>query len=287
MIRIQIRGFSSSRCLLDTKVPRFLQTIKEASKPAQTKSRAITRPFGLDNEFKLNSGDNGSFFLRFSSKLFSSEDKESRQKQLDYDITHSPFYESKAFKNTDGKIFKPPPSYFKRDKAKYFPNFEANTLNGKHVELSKLLAGKVNILRVFSTLSGENCVNSYFEIDHLNYLNEGYEEFKKKYPCVQIVDLNMPEGMLKSFFVNLAKSNIKKKIQPERIGSYLIAPSNTFSSSIREALKCDNLCSGYIYLLDDKSRIRWATSGFATDQEFALMWKCVKGLQKELESLLS
>lgn len=267
------------------KQPRFAQTIAEAAKPPLTESIPITRPFGLDTPVLLNHKTQDAYsFSHLKNELFSAEARERRQRQLDHDIKHSPFYETKSFENTKGKIFTPPVSYFRAEKSKHFPDFIGVTVCGSERSLFEILEGNVSIVRVYSTVSGEKCANSYFQVDGKDYLTTGFADFEKEYPLVQIVDVNIPQSWVKGLVVRMSKSNIRKMIPDERLNKYFILPDDVFSAPMKEKLHMDNLCSGYIYLLDNCGRIRWATSGYANEAELKLMWKCVKGLQKELAS---
>lgn len=277
------RSFSQYTRLQYALGPRFTQTLKEASKKPLEKPQPTLRPFGLETPVLLNHKLTNLWTLKgLNAELFSSEAKERRQKQLDHDIVHSPFYESKSFTNTNGKIFTPPVSYFKAEKSMYFPDFVSLTLDQPKQSFYELLENKVNIVRLYSTVSGEKCANTYFEVDGENYLTSGFDKFLKDYPNSQIIDINIPQNWAKELLVNLSKSNIKKTVPNPRHKSFFILPYQTFSFEIKQKLNCDNSCSGYIYLLDSQGRIRWATSGFSNEDESKLMWKCIKGLEKEL-----
>lgn len=285
MFRNSVRLFSVAVPRLN-KSPRFVTTLKEASKPALEKSRPITKPIGLESPVLLNHKLGDTYSLtNIKQELFSSEAKERRQKKLDYEIRHSPFYETKSFRNTNGKIFTPPISFFKKDKALYFPDFISSTLDGQSRSLYEILADKVSIVRLYSTVSGEQCSHSYFKVDGKDYAQGDYGVFEENHPQSQIIDINIPQNWMKGFLLGLSKSNIKKTISPQRHNKYFILPDHIFQYSLREKLMCDNMCSGYIYLLDHNGKLRWATSGYANDEELALMWKCVRGLEKELSSL--
>lgn len=284
MIKIQTRTFSQVSRLLNVKAPRFTQTLKEASKPALTKSHLITRPFGLDSGVMINQTNHGSGGS-IQDKIFGSEAKERRQKQLDYEIAHSPFYESKSFTNTNGKIFTPPVSFFKHEKSKYFPNFGGATVDGRDQTLFGLLEGKVSIVRLYSTVSGEKCSETYFNVEGKKYLTSGYGAFEAEHPMSQIIDINIPQNWLKGLLVKLSSGSIKRSLPQQRQSKYFIVSDKLFLFDIKQKLMCDNTCSGYIYVLDHQGRIRWATSGYADPAELSLMWKCVRGLEKELKSL--
>lgn len=268
----QKRFFCIGRSLYN-KTPRFLNTLKEASKPPLTKPEVISRPFGFDERVTLQNTAPSIF------NLFSKEGKEQRKRQLDHDIAHSPFYESKSFANTKGKIFSPPISYFKQDRAKYFPSFLATPLLGKAQELYDMLANKVSIIRIFSTLSGETCTKTYVG-DYLD--REGYEELQAKFPNSQIIDLCIPQSKVKSLFVSLGSLSVRRTIPESRLDKYFIIPHGYFDVDTRQILKCDNTCSGYLYVVDEQGKIRWATSGNATESEMEIFFKCLRGLQKEL-----
>lgn len=263
--------------------PRFATTLKEAAKPPLTKSVVIDKPFGLDQPVLLNHKVMETFQLsKIKHEIFSAEARERRQLKLDYELVHSPFYESKSFLNTNGKIFTPPISYFKPDKSKYFPDFTSKTLNGDETSMFDVLSrAKVSIVRLYSTMSGEKCVNSYFDVDGSNYAKNDFEKFRKNHPQSQMIDINIPSNWAKGFMINLSKLSIKKLISKERHALYFILPEHILQYDIRRKLHCDNMCSGYIYLIDQNGRLRWGTSGYSTEEELKLMWKCVRGLEKE------
>lgn len=270
---LQTRLFSISAAAFNRPVPRFVTTLKEASKPALQNAQPITRPFGFDEPTMITSTS--------IKDTFSLDAKEKRKRQLDHDIAHSPFYESKSFANTQGKIFSPPVSYFRADKAKYFPDLEGYTLLNHKRDLYDVLRNKVTLLRIFSTISGENCTNTYLE-DYLS--GEGYSKLQEKYPLSQIVDLNLPQSWIKGLFVKMAKANLRKIVPPARHDNYFILPNSVFLVDVKKTLLCDNMCSGYLYVLDGEGKIRWATSGFASESEVELLWKSVRGLEREIRN---
>ncbi|KAI5970677.1 ATP10 [Candida margitis] len=281
--RTSTRSLSTSLHFLQQRSqPRFVNTIKEVSQPAQENSYEITRPIGLPKPVLLNHKLSDTYSIsNIGEELFGAQAKERRQKNLDYDIKHSPIYDIKSFQNTKGKIFRPPISWFKQDKALYFPDFIAKTLTGKSNSLYDVLNNKYSIVRLYSTAIGEQCSKSYFKVDDGDYYSTDYKKFTEKFPNFQIVDINMPSSWLKGFILNLSLSNLRKMILPDRYQNYFILPLHILPPEIREHLHCDNQCSGYIYILDPSGKIRWASSGYSTPEDLQLMWKVVRGLQKE------
>ncbi|KAI5957191.1 ATP10 [Candida jiufengensis] len=261
---------------------KFLNTIKEVSKPPQSSSLEITRPIGLSKPVLLNHKLSDTYSLtNIIQELFGDQAKERRQKNLDYDLKHSPIYEAKSFENTKGKIFKPPISWFKQDKSLFFPDFIAKTLNGKQESLYDVLGNKYSIVRLFSSITGDKCTRSYFDYDGKDLYSKDYSTFQKQFPNFQIININMPTTWIKGIVTNLSLSNLKKIISPDRYNKYFILPMHILPPDIRTKLHCDNQCSGYIYILDSQGRIRWATSGYSTPEDLELMWKVVRGLEKE------
>ncbi|OBA19902.1 hypothetical protein METBIDRAFT_32931 [Metschnikowia bicuspidata var. bicuspidata NRRL YB-4993] len=257
------------------KVPGFLKSALATSEPALTKPEVISRPFGFDEQIQLSQRKTS---IR---DMFSEEAKERRQRQLDYDLKHSSFYEFKSFNNTKGKIFQPPASYFKKEKSKFFPDLMAKTLSNNTHRLSDILKDRVTILRIFSTISGEKCANTYVE----KYLTEeGYEEFCEKYPRAQIVDLNIPQTWAKGLFAGISKGNLRRKVNPARHDSYFLIPHGLLDLDAKTILKCGNTCAGYLYVLDSEGHIRWATSGNADEKELEVLWKSVRGISRELST---
>lgn len=281
--RLSTRPFSTSLLLLQQRSqPRFVNTIKEVSKPAQEDSYEITRPIGLVKPVLLNHKLSDTYSIsNIGEELFGAQAKERRQKNLDYDIKHSPIYDIKSFQNTRGKIFRPPISWFKQDKSLFFPDFIAKTLTGKLNSLYDVLSNKYSIVRLYSTVIGDQCSKSYFKVDGKDYYTTDYKKFTEKFPNFQIIDINMPSSWIKGFILNLSLSNLRKMISSERYQNYFILPLHILPPEIREQLHCDNQCTGYIYIIDSTGKIRWATSGYSTPEDLQLMWKVVRGLEKE------
>ncbi|CAI5755977.1 unnamed protein product [Candida verbasci] len=261
--------------------PGFLKTFNAATKPAQKQSFSITKPFGLEKPILLNHKLSDTYsFSNIYQELFGEQAKERRAKQINYDLKHSPLFDSKSFRNTNGKIFNSPISYFKQEKSLYFPDFITKTLTGESRSLYDVLVEKkVSIITLFSTGSGYNCVQTWFKEDGKDLYKDS--SFEKENPNAQIIDINLPQSWLKGFITKyFALPNIKKMLPELRQNNYFILPNHIFSFNIKEKLYCDNQCSGYIYIVDSMGKIRWAASGNSTPEEYKLMWKTIKNLQK-------
>lgn len=271
-LRTSSRAFSQFSRLLNSKKPTdVFSTLKLASEPRQGQSIPINRPVGYDSPTTIEPYKARIF------DIFSQDAKGRRQEQIDYDLKHSLPHDTNSFYHLNGKILSPPPSYFREDKSLYFPTFQCTNLNKTTHNLSAVLQGKVSILRVFSAKSGEEQINSYVS----EYLDEdGYKKLQETHPNVQIVDVNVPT-VNSSIFAKILVSSIRKNIPPSRRETYYVVEKNLFSASVMKTLKCENKCAGYLYLIDANGKIRWVTSGAATDAEKSCLWTAVRGLQKE------
>jgi len=75
-----------------------------------------------------------------------------------------------------------------------------------------------------------------------------------------------------------------RQLLPESLhGRFLCAMRDAvLSMEDRERLLMTNLYSGYVYLLDNSSRIRWVGSGWPEGDEVTNMWNAVRGVSREV-----
>ncbi|KAK6203038.1 Atp10 protein [Scheffersomyces amazonensis] len=285
--RVVIRSLCTSQKLLNAEkkqyTPAFLKTISNATKSPLRQSIAITRPIGLERPTIINSKHNSFQISGIFKELFGSEAKERRRESVDYDLKHSLFYEAKSFTNTKGKIFTPPISYFKKEKAKYFPNFIAHPLIGPETEFYQSLKGKVSIVRMFSKQSAFDCVKTYFETNKGDLATDKYSEFLSQHSKSQIIDITLPNRWYEGYFLKKASGSILKKLPIERKDKYFILPLSEFPYSVRQQLVFEISTTGYIYVVDQDGKIRWCTSGNANPEELAFLNKCISKLEQELD----
>lgn len=248
-----------------TRTPRFMTTLKEASKPPLTAPVAVTAPVGYASRPVLSSPHTTTtLFLR---NPFSLELREARQVKLDHDLKHSPFYESRSFLNTKGKIFNSPQLLFKSSRALYFPDFFESTLTGNKRLLSDVTSqSAVTVVRVFSAVLGQKSCDTWTTTD---------------YPDTTVVDINVPQTWFKLCLVRLSRSLLKRAVPAPRHPTYFIVPESVFDFRVRQKLLCDNMCLGYIYVLDRESRIRWLASGDAGDTGVNTLHTIVNALRQE------
>ncbi|KAH3669176.1 hypothetical protein WICMUC_005015 [Wickerhamomyces mucosus] len=260
-----------------------------ATRPKEHVVTTLNKPIGFQEPPKVtdNNGDQRSISQKFKDFLNREKNKE-RQKELEKEISKSGMYDIYTYRKTNGKLFLSPPAYWKAEKSLYFPNFFGETLEtSKSISTTPLLKGKVSVIRVYTSQIGEKSSQSFFRFpDHTDYLNpKGYDQFLEKYSNSQIIDINVTENALKALFIQISKSGLRKLNHPSRYNKYFIVPRKTLSLDLREAIHCDNTYGGFIYVLDHEGRIRWVSCGEATDNERNLLWRTVRGLEKEYLAL--
>lgn len=211
-----------------------------------------------------------------------------RRKELTHEISKSQYEDVYKFRDTAGKMFMAPAAYFRSDKALYMPNIVGRTIEQKKENqrgvtpgldsgmkaTTEVLTGKISIVRIFTSLTGEKQTASYFlESENPDTIIES---------GFQIVDINVPDNFATEFLVRWYAGKIRAQI-PDAAGRhsrYFIARKG-ITKELKQDINLENKYSGYVYLVDKDCKIRWAACGNATDAERSALWRFVAALQKE------
>ncbi|KAF2808481.1 uncharacterized protein BDZ99DRAFT_56645 [Mytilinidion resinicola] len=259
-----------------------LQTSEESSQDDDGfVPRALGRPIGF--HYPPRPGENTGYDsrnLRQRKKDFTNYDRHiEKRKQLTAKIAKPYFRDFTMTKYREGKSFLANPKIFKSSAALYFPNLHGKTLaSASPTDTTPVLKGKVSIVSVWSSLWGENQVKTFTGVDQ----NPGLQEFlKKNKEQAQRVDVHIEENLAKAWLVSLFQNRLRKQRAEEDWGKYFIVRKG-IDESIRETIGILNGRVGYVYLLDEECKIRWAASGNAEEGEPETM---MKGLQKLVDSV--
>jgi ATPase complex subunit ATP10 len=177
-----------------------------------------------------------------------------------------------------GKSFLAPPRLFKGDKALYFPNLQGQTLvKGTDLrDTTAVLEGKVSVVNVFSSAWAEGQVASFTgEQKH----PELHQVLNYNADVAQMVNINVEENAMKAALINLCMPSLRRRIAEEDWGRYFIVRRG-LTHEIREMIGLLNSKVGYIYLVDEQCRIRWAASGIPEGDEKVGL---IKGLRRLVE----
>lgn len=109
----------------------------------------------------------------------------------------------------------------------------------------------------------------------------------------QRVEVNIEETRLRALLLKASVGRLRKVVTEEAWGRYFIVnkgldpsarrqTSNEFPGSVREALGISNAKVGYVFLVDQDCRIRWAGSGNALPGEAEALAEGVRKLAEEL-----
>ncbi|KAL4874821.1 ATP10 protein-domain-containing protein [Aspergillus karnatakaensis] len=202
-----------------------------------------------------------------------------RRKELTRQVAKPYFREWSNMRYNEGKTFMSNTRLFKRDKALYFPNLYGATLASpkEPQNTTSILRGKVSVVTLFSSVWAESQVNTFTGPK----LNPGlYEAFESGSKLVQKVDINLEENALKAGLIHMFMWRMRNKMAVEQHERYFLVRKG-LDDGLKEAIGLMNSKVGYVYLLDENCRIRWAGSGPAEPEEQEALNNGVRRLIQE------
>ncbi|KAL4924357.1 mitochondrial ATPase complex subunit ATP10 [Aspergillus undulatus] len=202
-----------------------------------------------------------------------------RRKELTRQVAKPYFRDWSNMRYNKGKTFMSNPRLFKRDKALYFPNLYGATLASPNEpqNTTSILRGKVSIINLFSSVWAESQVATFTGPKQ----NPGlYEAMKSGDQLVQKVDINLEENTLKAWLIRMFMWRMRGKLPEQQHKRYFLVRKG-LDDSLKEAIGMLNSKVGYVYLLDENCRIRWAGSGPAEPEELEAMNNGVRKLIQE------
>lgn len=182
----------------------------------------------------------------------------------------------------EGKSFIAPPRLFKAELSLFFPNLYGETLlktDRNPRDTTPLLAGKASIVSVFSSRWAELQVESFVgkkENPELHQVLAGTNELS------QLVNLNYEDNTGKAWLVRFFMSSLRKRF-PEKDWNKYFLVRRGITDHIRESIGFLNSKVGYVYLIDQHCRIRWAGSGTAHPLEQEGLAKGLARLVEEIK----
>lgn len=257
---------------------KFFQPFIDSSKPVKHKIDLLEKPVGLPETPQPDTTySHGNSFR----DLFDKDKTQSRTKQLTLEYNRSGMYEAYTFRHTGGKMFHSPMKLWDRDKSLYFPHLVGKSIakgQRKPIVIEKEMEGKINIVRLFGSSSGEKLTQQFFtgknSLDNWTLCDSQH---------LQMIEINWLENKLKYWINKLSILNVRKTIPRSRHRLYFNCLREQLPFRERELLNINNLYAGFIMLVDDQLKIRWmASGGIVSVEERDKLWENVKLLQKEL-----
>ncbi|KAF2472267.1 uncharacterized protein BDR25DRAFT_284873 [Lindgomyces ingoldianus] len=168
-------------------------------------------------------------------------------------------------KYRSGKTFMANKQIFRRDVSLYFPNFTGETLASRGVlrDTTEVLEGRVSVVCVFSTDWGEKQARTFTgksENPGLHELLEGNGD------VAQMVEVNIEENPAKAWILKIVLWSLRRQKRKEDWGRYFLVRKGV-SDYLREKIGLLNGRVGYVYLVDEHCKIRWAGSANAEGTE--------------------
>ncbi|OQE17305.1 hypothetical protein PENSTE_c021G09671 [Penicillium steckii] len=198
-----------------------------------------------------------------------------RRKELTRQVAKPYFREWSNLRFQEGKTFKSNPRLFRADKALYFPNIHGVTLASPKdpQDTTPILEGKITVVNLFSSVWAEGQVNTFTGAPLNPKLAAVLENGGS---MVQRLDINLEENRMKAWLVKRFMWRMRQKLPEPQHSRYFLVQKG-FTELLKEAVGMMNSKVGYVYLVDDACRIRWAGSGPAEAEELETL---NNGLQK-------
>ncbi|EGN92870.1 hypothetical protein SERLA73DRAFT_116717 [Serpula lacrymans var. lacrymans S7.3] len=206
-------------------------------------------------------------------EMMDQEKRLEQRRHLIKEATKGYFTDLNATRHHGGKTWMAPSVMIREDKSLYFPNIVGSSLDTKQKKhTTSICEGHVSVISMLNTKMSEIHVNGFVSLANEHFLS---------HPLYKYTQINLQENLLKSFLVSLFLSSIAKSIPPELHATYLVSGQNM--EYVREQLGMVNKHVGYVYLVDENLKIRWAGCADAKTEETDALYRCVGVLLNRLE----
>ncbi|PPQ66525.1 hypothetical protein CVT26_009498 [Gymnopilus dilepis] len=200
------------------------------------------------------------------------ENLEAQRRHLVKEATKGYFHDLNMTRRHGGKTWMAPKVLIREDKALYLPNLTGKSIdNGTRKNTTEMCFGRISVLAILGTQISEAHAKSFTYSTNLRY---------SSHPLYQYIQINVQENLLKALLVKLYARSLWTLIPPEQRPNYLISSQNL--EYLRDPMGMTNSKVGYVYLIDENLRIRWAGSAEATQEEAQSLESCTGVLLKRL-----
>jgi len=246
------------------------QNAKEGEKQNQLRLRFLPRPLGVSEPprtTQLTWEERKANFLDYDKHL---EERRHLMKEL---ATKGYWTDMTRLSDFGGKMWIGAPALIKDSASLYFPDVEGTTLNPKvTVHTTDLCKDHVSIIAILTTLLSESHVKSFVEPVLKEYDSN---------PNFRYIQINLQENRLKSILVSMLINRLKGNVPEKYHSTYMLSHQNM--EYVREDLGLLNKHIGFVYLVDENVKVRWAGCAFARDEERTSLRGCTGELLARLK----
>ncbi|KAK2754266.1 Mitochondrial ATPase complex subunit atp10 [Arachnomyces sp. PD_36] len=243
--------------------------------------KPLARPLGVQNPPQpgQNTGIETRTLRERRDDFVNYEKHVERRRELTKQVAKPYFREWSDLRHHKGKSFISNSRLFRGDKALYFPNLAGSTLASPKVltNTTPILKGKVSVVSVFNGLWAERQVATFVRQpsnpDMYKALEEGGD-------LAQRVEINVEDNTLKAWLIRMFMWRMRQTMPKEQHERYFLIRKG-FVDRLKEAIGMINGKVGYVYLLDENCRIRWAGSGNAEGDELEGLNNGIRKLVEE------
>lgn len=189
-----------------------------------------------------------------------------------------------------GKIFKCNDRLFRGDASLWFPNFYGKTLakglarierkdgyRGLGRDTVSVMRGKVSVVSIVSSMWAKAQVDTFVSAEHNPELQVVLQGSKD---VAQRVWINMEDNWIRWWLLQTFRNNLRKGKSEEEQRRYFMVRRGV-NDVMKEAIGLMNDKVGYVYLVDEDCKIRWAGSADAEDGEKESMVRSLKKLVQD------
>lgn len=271
---VRVRGFSTTS-RQQVFFQKFFQPVIDASKPKPHVVTQLVKPVGLSAPPTATTKySRGNSF----KDLFDQEKTKKRTEELTVEMSKSGMYDMFTFNKTKGKLFIAPKSYWRKDKALFFPHIIGKPLAKSQSTgpVEDCLRGKLSIVRIFGSKTGNELSDQFLE-----KLGEAQSDLLKD---VQIVNVNWMENYAKTLIIKMSMWSMRSKVPADLQKTFFVCDREQLPFTVRERLMINNLYTGYTLIVDPELKIRWMACGGSSEEEQATFQKVIQGLKEEISN---
>ena len=194
-----------------------------------------------------------------------------------------------------GKVFIAPERLFRAEHSLFFPNFFGRTLRrgarkrdkkdgygGLGRDTTQVMQGKISVVSLVTNAWAVNQIQTFCS----ERQNHALQELLVENPDIaQRVEINYENNVLKYWILRLfGMGSLRRARSVEQQERYFVTRRG-FSEVMKEVLGVLNEKAGYVYLVDQELRIRWAGSAVAEEHERESLVRGVRRLVQEARGM--